>query len=65
MTYQNQTENMKPFLFPLINNPAEVELAAFLLGKGYSIRDYFLYNQIAELLEYEWKNILRITEKGF
>lgn len=65
MTYQNQTENMKPFLFSLINNPADVEMAAFLLKNGFSIRDYFLYQEIAELLEHEWKNIHRITEKGF
>ncbi len=57
MIYQSKTESMKPFLFSIIDNPDDIELAAFLLQNGFSIRDYFLYQEISELIKCEWKNV--------
>ena len=58
MIYQNGTESMKSILFSFIDNPQDVELAAFLLKNGFSIRDYFLFKDILELIRCEWDGII-------
>ena len=47
----------KDILLSLIQNPVEIELATFILNSGYSIRDYYLYREISELLRLEWQNV--------
>jgi hypothetical protein len=51
---ENHTEKILESLVP---NPVEIPLAAFLLKHGYSIRDYYLFEEIRELLKSEYENI--------
>lgn len=58
------SENQKlPVITSLIQNPADVELAAFILNNGYSIRDFYLYLEISRLLQFEWNNIDNSLER--
>lgn len=57
MINQNQIENIQAISSSLIDNPADVEIAAFLLQNGFSIRDFFLYLEISELIRLNWENV--------
>lgn len=57
MINQNQIENIQAISSSLIDNPADVEIAAFLLQNGFSIRDFFLYLEISELIRLNWGNV--------
>lgn len=51
---QQQTANL---LTSFIENAEHREIALFLLSNGYSIRDYYLYIEILDLIKLEFKGI--------
>jgi hypothetical protein len=56
--YQRKSENQtEKILESLLPNAVKVQLASFLLSSGYSIRDYYLFEEIQQLLKSEFENI--------